>query len=176
MAWDTPGTGLRFDGVDTTRTPSGWRHLPPPARAIATAASAAVEAAQGRDKEAYDTAVEQLAALDAEQVGLVLGAVVRTLLEDRHPDGLDGDDVRAALEHAVRSAAEWQDVDPQVMVVLLVGALGVQDDGDDEGRPSPQALARHAPLLLVDLLQARPFARYLRAAFTEIERAQTQDV
>ena len=161
--------------MDTTRTPSSWRHLPPPARAIATAASAAVEAAQDRDKDAYDAAVEQLAALDAEQVGLVLGAVVRTLLEDRHPDGLDGDDVRAALEHAVRSAGQWQDVDPQVMVVLLVGALGVQDDGDDEGRPSPQALARHTPLLLVDLLQARPFARYLQAAFTEIERAQTQD-
>lgn len=166
--------------MDTTRTPSGWRHLPPPARAIATAASTAVEAAQARDKEAFDAAVEQLAALDGEQVGLVLGAVVRTLLEDLHPDGLDGDDVRAALEHAVRAAAEWQDVDPQVMVVLLVGALGVQPDtnadADDEGRPSPHSLARHAPLLLVDLLQTRPFARYLQAAFTEIERSQTHDL
>src|SRR5688500_16099292 len=111
-----------------TRTSSGWRHLPSPARAIATAAEAAVEAARERDKEAFDDAVEQLAALDVVQVGLVLGAVVRTLLEDLHPDGLDGDDVRAALEHAVRASAEWQDVDPQVMVVLLVGALGVQDE------------------------------------------------
>ncbi|MEV0559975.1 hypothetical protein [Dactylosporangium sp. NPDC050588] len=162
--------------MDTTRTPSGWRHLPPPARAIATAASAAVEAAQARDKEAFDAAVEQLAGLDPEQSGLVLGVVVRALLEDLHPDGLDGDDVRAALEQAVRSAAEWQEVDPQVMVVLLVGALGVQDDNDGEGRPSPQALARHAPLLLADLLQRRSFPRYLQAAFTEIERSQTHDL
>ncbi|MET7426283.1 hypothetical protein [Dactylosporangium sp. NPDC005555] len=162
--------------MDTTRTPAGWRHLPPPARAIATAASAAVEAAQGRDKEAFDAAVEQLAALDAVQAGLVLGVVVRSLLEDLHPDGLDGDDVRAALERAVRSAMEWQDIDPQVMVVLLVGALGVQDENDDEARPSPLVLARHAPLLLVDLLGPRPFPRYLQAAFTEIERSQTHDV
>jgi hypothetical protein len=162
--------------VDTTRTPAGWRHLPPPARAIANAATAAVEAAQGRDKDAFDAAVEQLAALDAEQAGLVLGAVVRALLEDLHPDGLDGDDVRAALESAVRSAGEWQDVDPQVMVVLLVGALGVQDDNDGEDRPAPRALARHAPLLLVDLLGTRPFPRYLQAAFTEIERSQLHDL
>jgi hypothetical protein len=143
---------------------------------IATAASAAFDAARERDKDAFETAVEQLGALDPEQTGLVLGAVVRALLEDLHPDGLDGDDIRAALERAVRSAAEWQDIDPQVMVVLLVGALGVHDEGDDEQRPTPRVLARHAPLLIVELLQARSFPRYLQNALTEIERSQVQDV
>jgi len=155
---------------------TSWRHLPPPARVIATAASAAVDAARERDKEAFETAVEQLGGLGGEQVGLVLGAVVRTLLEDLHPDGLDGDDIRAALEHAIRSAAEWQDVDPQIMVVLLVGALGVHGQSDDEQPPAARVLARHAPLLIVDLLQERSFPRYLQNAFTEIERSQVNDL
>jgi len=155
---------------------NSWRHLPSPARVIATAASAAVDAALERDKDAFETAVEQLGGLGGEQVGLVLGAVVRALLEDLHPDGLDGDDIRAALERAIRSAAEWQDVDPQVMVVLLIGALGVHEQGDDEQRPAPHVLARHAPLLIVDLLQERSFPRYLQSAFTEIERSQVNDV
>ncbi|GAA0723129.1 hypothetical protein Drose_09385 [Dactylosporangium roseum] len=157
-------------------TTTSWRHLPPPARAIATAATAAVDATRERDKDAFEAAAEQLGALDAEQVGLVLGIVVRSLLEDLHPDGLDGDDIRAALERAVRSAGEWQDVDPQVMVVLLVGALGVHEQGDDDQRPSPWALARHAPLLVAELLGARSFATYLGNAFTEIERSQIHDI
>jgi hypothetical protein len=153
---------------------SAWRQLPPAARAIAMAATEAVDAARARDKDAYAAAADRLAALDPAQTGLVLGGVVRALLEDLHPDGLDGDDVRAALEHAVRSAAEWQEVDPQVMVVLLVGALGVH--GQDEEAPvAPRTLAGHAPLLIVDLLQSRSFSRYLQGAFAEIERSQVND-
>src|SRR4051812_22745497 len=110
---------------------TNWRHLPPAARSIAVAAVAAVEAARAKDAEAYDEAAERLAGLDPEQTGRVLGAVVRTLLEERHPDGLDGDDIRAALEHAVRAAGAWRDVDPQVMVVLLVGALGIHETDEE---------------------------------------------
>ncbi|MEV6928559.1 hypothetical protein AB0M46_29285 [Dactylosporangium sp. NPDC051485] len=153
---------------------TAWRHLPPAARAIAVAATDAVTAATAQDAEAFPPAAERLAALDPEQTGRVLGAVVRTLLEEDHPDGLDGDDVRAALEHAVRAAAAWQDVDPQVMVTLLVGALGIQTD--EESPLTPVALARNAPLLIADLLRQRPFARYLELAFTEIARAETHDV
>jgi hypothetical protein len=155
-------------------TSSSWRHLPPAARAIAVAATDAVEAARSREAEPYADAADRLAALDAEPTGRVLGAVVRMLLEERHPDGLDGDDVRAALEHAVRAAAAWRDVDPQVMVVLLVGALGIHETGEDAPLP-PRALAEHAPLLIDDLLQTRSFARYLEAAFTEIQRAEIHD-
>jgi hypothetical protein len=154
---------------------TNWRHLPPAARSIAVAAVAAVEAARAKDVDAYDEAVERLAGLDSEQTGRVLGAVVRTLLEERHPDGLDGDDIRAALEHAVRSAGAWRDVDPQVMVVLLVGALGIHET-DEEAPIAPRALAGHAPLLIDDLLQQRSFAALLTRAFAEIERAETQDV
>nr|BFE62436.1 hypothetical protein GCM10020063_069620 [Dactylosporangium thailandense] len=153
---------------------SNWRHLPPAARAIAVASVEAVEAARARDEAAYSDAVERLGGLDPEQTGRVLGAVVRTLLEQRHPDGLDGDDIRAALEHAVRSAGQWRDVDPQVMVVLLIGALGIHETGEDAPVP-PRALAAHAPLLIDDLLGDRSFAGLLTRAFAEIERAEIND-
>jgi hypothetical protein len=154
--------------------PSTWRHLPPVPRAIAVAATESVEAARAREPEAFAAAVDRLAALDPEQTGRVLGAVVRSLLEEGHPDGLDGDDVRAALEHAVRAAAEWRDVDPQVMAVLLIGSLGIHEQ-DEENPAPPRALAAHAPLLIADLLQARDLARYLERAFTEIQRAELHD-
>ncbi len=153
-----------------------WRHLPAPAREIAETATDAVSAAQARDAEAYAPAVARLAAAD--RSGLVLGGVVRLLLEEGHPDGLDGDDVRQVLEQCVRSAATWwPDVDPHVLLVLLAGALGVYDPGDDENPPDPAAIARHAPLLVADLLAVtgRPFAEYLTAAFAEVARTETHD-
>jgi hypothetical protein len=153
-----------------------WRHLPAPAREIASRATAAVAAARERDGAAYDEAVGGLGA--DERSGLVLGAVVRLLLEETHPDGLDGDDVRQVLERCVRAAAQWRsDVDPHVVLVLLAGALGVYDPGDDDSPPDPSALARHAPLLVADLLAcaARPLDAYLSAAFAEIERTERHD-
>ena len=151
-----------------------WRHLPAPARPIAAAADAAVTAAKARDREALDEAVAELAALDPPQTGLILGTAVRLLLEDTHPDGLDGDDVRSVLERSVRSAAAWQpEVDPHVVLVLLAGALGVLGEG--EPPPKPDALALHAALLLADLLQRRSMRDYLTVALLEIERAQLND-
>ena len=140
------------------------------------AATDAVAAVRARDVEAYEAASVRLAG--AERSGLVLGAVVRLLLEQTHADGLDGDDVRQVLEHCVRSTAEWRpDVDPHVVLVLLAGALGVYDPGEDDSPPDPAAIARHAPLLVADLLTAtdRPLEGFLTAAFTEIERTERHD-
>ncbi|MFF5053288.1 hypothetical protein ACFY1S_08925 [Micromonospora sp. NPDC000663] len=153
-----------------------WRHLPASAREVAGAASDAVQAAKIQDNEAYDVATGRLAT--AERSGLVLGSVVRLLLEATHPDGLDGDDVRQVLQRCVRAAAPWRpDVDPHVVLVLLAGALGVYDPGEDDSPPDPAALARHGPLLVADLLAVtgRPLDGYLSAAFAEIERTETQD-
>jgi hypothetical protein len=151
-----------------------WRHLPVAARPIAAAADAAVTAARARDAESLAEAAGDLAALDPAQVGLILGTTVRLLLEDTHPDGLDGDDVRTALEHCVRSAAQWQpDVDPHVLLILLAGALGVLDD--EEPPPEPEALAQNAALLLTDLLGPRSMPDYLTLALQEIERTQLND-
>jgi hypothetical protein len=153
-----------------------WRHLPSPVRPIAAAAFVATEAAQRRDEAALAAAADDLGALDPAQTGLVLGTLVRVLLEDTHPDGLDGDAVRAVLEHSVRSAAEWQpEVDPHVMLLLLAGALGVTEEDDDTPPPKPGVLARHAALLTADLLGPRPPRPFLDATFTEIQRAQLND-
>ncbi|BCB76624.1 hypothetical protein GCM10022251_51020 [Phytohabitans flavus] len=153
-----------------------WRHLPAPAQAIAVAASDAVAAAQARDRDGLEAAVGPLAA--AEGSGLVLGAVVRLLLEEAHPDGLAGDDVRRVIEDCVRAAAVWEPaVDPHALLVLLAGALGVHDQDEEAQGPAPEALARHAALLVAHLLNTprRPLAGYLTAAFTEIERTELMD-
>jgi hypothetical protein len=152
-----------------------WQHLPAAARPIATAASAAVSAAKARDPEALDAAVNELAALDPAQTGLILGAAVRLLLEDGHPDGLDGDAVREVLERCVRTATPWQpEVDAHVVLQLLAGALGVLDE-DETAPPKPEVLARHAALLMADLLGTRPIEPWLTAALADIERAQLND-
>ena len=152
-----------------------WRHLPAPARPIAAAADAAVTAAQQHDGAALDEAVTGLAALDGAQSGLILGTAVRLLLEERHPDGLTGDDVRAVLTSCVTGAAGWQPgADPHVVLFLLAGALGVQED-DGTPPPPPGELARHAALLLADQLGDRPVRPHLDRALREIERAQLND-
>jgi hypothetical protein len=152
-----------------------FRELPSPARAIAEAATDAVTAARARDLPAFEEAVGRLAALDPEQVGVVLGAVVRLMLEDLHQDGLTGDDVQAVLERCTRAALEWcPRVDPDVLLVLLAGALGVHPDPDESPPPGGAAVAWHAPLLIADLAgDGRPLAGYLFAAFAEIARAET---
>jgi hypothetical protein len=152
-----------------------WRHLPPPARPIAAATSAAVEAAQSRDPVALDRAVDVLAAVDPDRSGLILGVTVRLLLEDGHPGGFDGEAVRDVLERCVRDAATWQpDVDPHVVLLLLAGALGVLDE-DGAPPPKPEVLARHAALLIAGLVGARPVAPFLTAALADIQRTQLND-
>ncbi|RCG22847.1 hypothetical protein DQ384_34930 [Sphaerisporangium album] len=149
-----------------------WRHLPKPARAIAEAATGAVRAARSRDAEAFQTEATRLAALDSEQVGNVLGAVVRSLLEELHPDGLTADDVRGLVGHCVRSAAEWfPGVEADVVVILVAGALGLHQSGPEGFTLDGAEVARHAPLLITDLLAAsgRSWNEVLAAAFSGIE-------
>ncbi|WP_433791969.1 hypothetical protein [Actinoplanes sp. CA-252034] len=148
-----------------------WRHLPAPARPIAAAATAGVDAVRAADRAALDEASADLAALDTARTGLVLGTAVRLLLEDGHPDGLTADDVRAALASCVRS---WPEADPQVVLWLLAAALGVLEE-DETPPPKPGALARNAVVLLTDLLAGREVRPWWTAALAEIERAQLND-
>jgi hypothetical protein len=179
-----------------------WRDSGGPAREIGTAIERAVIAAEHRDRDGYRAATEDLAALSAEQAGQVLSALTRLLLEDLHPDGLDGDDVQATLERCMADAAGWMPPDliqPRTVVALLAGALGIHEaglnyapirdrPGDDAGfdaefdaeptvPPSSAEYARHAPLVIDDLLVAggRRLRPYLDAAFSEIARAETMD-
>ena len=146
--------------------------LPRPARDIAAAVTATVAAAAARDATALLATAARLAALNPEQVGLVLGAVTWSLLEDLHPDGLRGDDVRAVVERCVLGAAAWYpDVDPDVVVDLLSDVLDVPRPFR---KPEPAEVAVHGPLLVADLLAAggRQLDGYLAAAFAEIARGE----
>ena len=150
--------------------------MPAAARGISAAVVDGVAAARAADADAYEEAGGRLAAADPQRVALVLGGVVRSLLEDLHPDGMDGEDVRAVLERCTRSAAAWASAgDPQVLLVLLAGALGVSDP-DEQPPASPDALARNALLLTADLLGSRPLEPYLVAAFAELARAETVEM
>jgi hypothetical protein len=174
---------IRLDDGRTSRSdvrPVIGNSLPQPARVIAVAASAAVDAATRRDAEALDAAAHALAAADGS--GLVLGMVVRLRLEELHPDGIAGDDARAVLEGCVRSAAEWLPwVDPHVVLVLLASAWGVHDPADGtERRPSDpgvKELARHGPLLVAHVMAGapRPLGDYVTGAFAEIRRGELND-
>ena len=170
---------------------ASWRDSGGPALAVGTAVARAVAAAGDHDRDGYEHAAAELAALPHGQAGRVLAAIVRILLEEQHPDGLDGEDVQAVLGRCVRNVA-WVPVDrfeTRTVVAVLVSALGVHEAGlthdevadrpdpDRERAPTAEQYAWHAPLMIADLLSAarRPLRPYLDLAFTEIARAEAMD-
>jgi hypothetical protein len=149
------------------------RLTPRGVRMIAESVTAAVGAAQAGDGEEFAEAVGRLSIVDPQRVAVVLGWMTRSLLEELHPDGMDGADVRAVLTDCATAAGSWEsEVDPSVLLVVLTGALGLSDPDEQPALP-PAAVARNALLLLAHLLGPRPPSRYLDAAFTELQRAET---
>jgi hypothetical protein len=154
--------------------------FPPAGRAIAQATTAAVEAARASDAPAFEEATTELAACEPEQVRLVLGVVVRELLEHLHPDGLSGDDLQELIRSCVRRVFAWYPaIDVDALVVVITGALGMQED--EEKRHPPLVVARHAPLFIAELLsQPRPapltLNQYLIAAFDQIRTAELHEM
>jgi hypothetical protein len=140
-------------------------------RAISAAVTDAVSAFS--DGDAFAEAVQRLSTVDPARVSLVLGWVVRALLEEQHPDGLDGEDLRAVLTGCATAAGTWEsEVDPAVLLVVLTGALGLSDPDEQPAVPPP-AVARNAVLLIAFLLRGRPVRPYLDASFAELQRAET---
>lgn len=145
--------------------------LPPPVRELIAAVRDGVAAAGPEPAgEAFEEAVGRVAALDPPLVAEVLGGTVRSLLEERHPDGLDADDLRAVLEGSCRQPG----ADPEVMLVVLTGALGLTAE-EVPAVPSA-AVARHALLLVAHLTGGRPPGAHLDAAVAELARAQTVEM
>jgi hypothetical protein len=148
-------------------------------RALADCSASAVAAAGAADRDEFLRATERLAGLDAEQVGLVLGAVLRSLLEDLHPDGLTGDEVQDVIVRATTQAIGWfPEVDVNALVLVLSGALGVHPQEDEPVPVTPLAVAQHAPLVVADLLTAgdRSYRPYLDAALARIAEAEANDL
>jgi hypothetical protein len=158
--------------------------LPAAARAIAGATTDAVSAVQATNIAAFDEAVTRLAAAEPEQVRVVLGVVVRALLEDLHPAGVSSDDLLELIKSCARTSIGWYpEVDIEVLVVVLTGALGVHEPDLEPRRFSPLDVARHAPLFIAELLAAgarnparAPLTYYFAAAYLEISRAELNEL
>jgi hypothetical protein len=102
--------------------------IPGAARDLVRAVIEAVEAATGgADVVTYDSATALLAARP--MGGRVLGDVLRLLLEDTHPDGLDSADIALVIGRCYRAAATWlppERVDVAMLLTVLASALGIQ--------------------------------------------------
>ncbi len=109
----------------------------------------------------------------------MLGAVLRSLLEDLHPDGLSSDDAQDVIVRCAGSAAGWfPEVDVNALVLVLSGALGLHPHQDEPVTVSPLDVARHAPLMVADLLTTgdRSYPPYLHDALAGIAVAEANDL
>jgi hypothetical protein len=160
------------DGVSAADRARAAASIPPAADISSPSPSA--EAASAEAGSAFEEAVGRLAALEPAMVAEVLGGTVRSLLEERHPDGLDGEDLRALLTDCTR-AAGWAGADPEVLLVVLTGALGLT--AEELPAVPPPAVARHALLLVAHLSSGAGHGTdpgaHLDAAVAELARAQT---
>lgn len=142
---------------------------------MATAVDAAVSAAQAGDAAAFTEAMADLSRADREQLAVLLGTVMRDLLERSHPDGLDAGDVEQALRSCSTSAASWYELlDSEVLILALAGALGITDL-DESPQPGAAAVVAHGLLLIADQLTAlqQDLRPVLDLALHELMRAQT---
>jgi hypothetical protein len=176
--------------------------IPGPARDFVRTVSQAVDSAiSGDDAAMYDRAIAKLATQPTG--GRVLGDMLRSLLEDTHPDGLDSDDITLVIGRCYRAAAAWlphDRVDVTVLLAVLASALGIHEPGityedldlpragGDEWRdpddtvpvtpPTWPDYAWHAPLLVADLLPFAPatLGGYLETTFAEYAREAREEL
>lgn len=152
---------------------------------VSTAITGAVDAALALDAPTFQSAAVGLAALPPEQAGLVAGAVVRSLLEEQHPDGVDAEGIGTVLARCYQGASRWLpqgSVAVEALMAVLSSALGIHEPGvtyaeitgpssrpdadpldpQSDGTlvravpPGPLEYARHAALLIADLLITGP--------------------
>lgn len=156
---------------------AAYHSWPAPARTMARAVDAAVAAAGAGEADAFTEASGQLVRLDRGQLIVLLGAVVRDLLEQAHPDGLDSDDAEQVLDSCLRSAGWYPDLDRGSLIRALTGALGVSEAEEAPVNDEP-AVLKHGLLLIADQLetQRRTLAPLLDAALRELMRAQTVEL
>lgn len=148
--------------------------LPAVARELRTVLRDLVRAAAARDAAALAEAGARVERVDPEHVRLVLGHVVRALVERTHPDGVDADDLSDLLREVVRGAGPHVDV--TALVVVLSGAFGVHPDDDGPAPSPPSEVAASAAVLVAHLLDGRDVAPWLDAALAEVARAETVEM
>lgn len=121
-----------------------------------------------RELRAVVDGTADMSKVDTERTGLVLGTAIRILLEEQHPDGLEADDIRNVITACLQPG-----IDPDALLIVLAGALGIHpDDGE---RLAPDVITEHAAVLLTHLAGPRT-ERALTKALTEIEVAQQMEL
>jgi hypothetical protein len=174
--------------------------IPGSARDFVRIVTHAVDTATSSDDVVtYHSTTAQLATQPAG--GRVLGDVLRSLLEDTHPDGRNSDDITLVIGRCYRAAAAWlppDRVDVAVLLAVLASALGIHEpaityeqlphsdvddchESDDSVRVKPPTwpdYAWHAPLLVADLLPFAPatLGAYLEATFAEYAREAREEL
>lgn len=143
---------------------------------MAKAIASAVAAASEGTADAFNDAAAALRRADAETLGVLLGEVTRDLLERSHPDGLDSDDAEAVIDCCAQRFSWFEPFDPDALVLVLTGALGVLDL--DESPVSAAVLITHGILLITDRLAvlAIDLSPVLEVALRELRRAQTVEL
>lgn len=142
----------------------------------------AVDAVARADAGDFDGAGAELAGFDADQARTVLGWVLRQGLEERHPDGLDADDLREAVARTARAAGWFPALDARILVLVLTAALGEHPDPEEVPRLGHALVLQHSLLLVHDLVAAGgapagpPLRRRIDAALAEVRRAETVEM
>jgi hypothetical protein len=141
---------------------------------LSSAIAAAVDSARAGDLARFTADCARLEALDIEQVGILEAAVIRSLLEQAHPDGVDSADIRDLLTRSAQAASWFPDFTVDAVLLVLSGALGMIDP---EEQPSLERrlAARHGALVIAELAGATPAVvrTHLGQAVGEIRRAET---
>lgn len=155
-----------------------YQSWPEPARTMARAIDATVSAAQAGEADDFAAGLADLNRVDRAQLAVLLGAVMRDLLERAHPDGLDADDVEQLLDSCIKATTPWFGLlDTDALVRALTGALDITDPDDAPELAGP-AVVTHGLLLIADQLstmnQALPAV--LELALQELMRAQTVEM
>ena len=152
------------------------RAEPHAARAIRAGLTAAVAAAGSSDRAAFDAATARLQTGDSEVLFRIEALLVRGLLEQRHPDGLDAADLRAAITLTLdRARPWWPDADASALVAAGLRSLGL-DEPEAEAPPHPAEVGRHAVLLIATLSEGHRLSTLLDAALAEIARTETMEL
>jgi len=138
----------------------------------------AVDAVERADADEFASAGAELAGFDADQARIVLGWVLRQTLEERHPDGLDADDLRDAVATTARAVGWFPALDARILVVVLTAALGEHPDPEEIPRLGHALVLQHSVLLVHDLAPAGgPSLRQrIDAALGEVRRAETMEM
>jgi hypothetical protein len=146
-----------------------------PGRGLESLIHDAVAAAVDGDPELFARAHYELFTRAGDHAGLVQAAIVRMLLEEQHPDGLDGSDVRELLSLATTACSWFSNLSEPALIGVLVGALGMPDT---ESTLGPAELSQHGCLLIATLLGTgrAPVDPYVAAAISEIRRAETVEL